>query len=159
MTETERLKDIVRTLRSENGCPWDRQQTHESLKPECIEEAAEVIAGINILKERGDAENLKEELGDLLLQVMFHSVIAEEEGLFTFDDVAAGVSEKMIRRHPHVFAGVTYSSKEEQHAAWEAIKKKEKEGKEWHRDYLMDAFDEADELIEQARKRKTNGKR
>ena len=86
MTETERLKDIVRTLRSENGCPWDRQQTHESLKPECIEEAAEVIAGINILKERGDAENLKEELGDLLLQVMFHSVIAEEEGLFTFDD-------------------------------------------------------------------------
>ena len=93
MTETERLKDIVRTLRSENGCPWDRQQTHDSLKPECIEEAAEVIAGINILRKTGDAENLKEELGDLLLQVMFHSVIAEEEGLFTFDDVAAGVSK------------------------------------------------------------------
>ncbi len=159
MTETERLKDIVRTLRSENGCPWDRQQTHDSLKPECIEEAAEVIAGINILRKTGDAENLKEELGDLLLQVMFHSVIAEEEGLFTFDDVASTVSEKMIRRHPHVFAGVTYSSKEEQHAAWEAIKRKEKEGKEWHRDYLMDAFDEAGGLIEQARKRKANGKR
>lgn len=154
MTETERLKDIVRTLRSKNGCPWDRQQTHDSLKRECIEEAAEVIAGINILREKGDAENLKEELGDLLLQVMFHAVMAEEEGLFTFDDVAATVSEKMIRRHPHVFAGVTYSSKEEQHNAWEEIKRREKEGREWQQDYLMNAFDEAEELIGQARKRK-----
>ena len=98
MTEIERLRDIVKTLRSEDGCPWDRQQTHESLKPECIEEAAEVISAINILERTGDSENLKEELGDLLLQVMFHSVIAEEEGLFTFDDVASTVSEKMIRR-------------------------------------------------------------
>ena len=154
MTEIERLKEIVVTLRSENGCPWDRQQTHESLKPECIEEAAEVIAGINILNTTGDAENLKEELGDLLLQVMFHAVIAEEEGLFSFDDVASVVSEKMIRRHPHVFAGVTYDSKEEQHAAWESIKKQEKEGKEWHISYLCRAFDEADALIEQTRKRK-----
>ena len=116
MAEIDRLKEIVETLRSENGCPWDRVQTHESLKPECIEEAAEVINGINNYSKTGDAENLKEELGDLLLQVMFHSVIAEEEGLFTFDDVAKTVSEKMIRRHPHVFAGVTYNSKEEQHA-------------------------------------------
>ena len=115
MAEIDRLKGIVETLRSENGCPWDRVQTHESLKPECIEEAAEVINGINNYTKTGDAENLKEELGDLLLQVMFHSVIAEEEGLFTFDDVAKTVSEKMVRRHPHVFAGVTYNSKEEQH--------------------------------------------
>ena len=88
MTEIERLKEIVKTLRSENGCPWDRAQTHISLKAACIEEAAEVICGINILEETKDPENLKEELGDLLFQVMFHALIAEEEGLFTFDDVA-----------------------------------------------------------------------
>ena len=97
MKEIERLKEIVIKLRSENGCAWDKVQTHESLKPECIEEAAEVINGINILSETGDPDNLKEELGDLLLQVMFHSVIAEEEGLFTFEDVCKVISEKMIR--------------------------------------------------------------
>ncbi len=154
MTETKRLYNIVKKLRSEDGCPWDRQQTHASLKPECIEEAAEVISGINILEATGDADNLKEELGDLLLQVMFHSVIAEEEGLFSFEDVAATVSEKMIRRHPHVFSGVTYASKEEQHAAWEAIKKEEKDGKEWHEEYLRKAFDESKDLIEKAKERK-----
>ncbi|MBE5919951.1 MAG: MazG family protein [Pseudobutyrivibrio ruminis] len=154
MAEIDRLKEIVETLRSENGCPWDRVQTHESLKPECIEEAAEVINGINNYTKTGDAENLKEELGDLLLQVMFHSVIAEEEGLFTFDDVAKTVSEKMVRRHPHVFAGVTYNSKEEQHAAWEEIKKQEKKGKEWFADTLPEAFEEAKELIEKAKERK-----
>lgn len=154
MAEIDRLKEIVETLRSENGCPWDRVQTHESLKPECIEEAAEVINGINNYTKTGDAENLKEELGDLLLQVMFHSVIAEEEGLFTFDDVVKTVSEKMIRRHPHVFDGVTYNSKEEQHAAWEELKKAEKEGKEWFADTLPEAFEEAKELIEKAKERK-----
>jgi len=154
MAEIDRLKEIVETLRSENGCPWDRVQTHESLKPECIEEAAEVINGINNYTKTGDAENLKEELGDLLLQVMFHSVIAEEEGLFTFEDVAKTVSEKMIRRHPHVFDGVTYNSKEEQHAAWEELKKAEKEGKEWFADTLPEAFEEAKELIEKAKERK-----
>lgn len=154
MAEIDRLKEIVETLRSENGCPWDRAQTHTSLKPEVIEEAAEVVSGINILDKTGDAENLKEELGDLLLQVMFHSVMAEEEGLFTFDDVCKVVSDKMVRRHPHVFEGVTYNSKEEQHAAWEEIKKAEKAGKEWHADYLPDAFEEAKQLIEQAKERK-----
>ena len=154
MTQIDRLKEIVETLRSENGCPWDRAQTHTSLKPEVIEEAAEVVSGINILDKTGDAENLKEELGDLLLQVMFHSVMAEEEGLFTFDDVCKVVSDKMVRRHPHVFEGVVYNSKEEQHAAWEEIKKAEKAGKEWHADYLPDAFEEAKQLIEQAKERK-----
>ena len=80
MAEIDRLKEIVEKLRSENGCPWDRAQTHESLKAPVIEEAAEVVCGINILEETKDPENLKEELGDLLLQVMFHAVIAEEEG-------------------------------------------------------------------------------
>ncbi|MCR4991377.1 MAG: hypothetical protein K6A38_11025 [Lachnospiraceae bacterium] len=154
MSEITNLKEIVEKLRSENGCPWDRAQTHESLKPECIEEAAEVICGINILEKTGDAENLKEELGDLLLQVMFHSVIAEEEGLFTFDDVVKTVSDKMIRRHPHVFSGVEYESDEERHAAWEAIKAQEKAGREWQSDYLKEAMTEAEELIQKARERK-----
>lgn len=154
MAEIDRLKEIVRTLRSEHGCPWDRTQTHESLKPACIEEAAEVIGGINILTETGDAENLKEELGDLLLQVMFHAVMAEEEGLFTFDDIAKTVSDKMIRRHPHVYGGVMYASHEEQLKAWDAIKQEEKQGKEWTGAYLPDAFTEAEHLIRKARERK-----
>lgn len=154
MTEVERLKEIVKKLRAEDGCPWDRVQTHESLKPECIEEAVEVICGINILKATGDPENLKEELGDLLLQVMFHAVLAEEEGLFTFEDVARTINEKMVRRHPHVFSGVNFATDEERHAAWDRIKKAEKEGKEWHVDYLPEAFEEAQELIGAARRRK-----
>ena len=156
MSEIERLKEIVERLRAENGCPWDRAQTHESLKPEVIEEAAEVVCGINILKETGNAENLKEELGDLLLQVVFHAVMAQEEGLFTLDDVIKGICEKMERRHPHVFAGVEFASDEERHAAWEAIKKAEKEGREWEKDYLPEAFEEARALVEQAKKRKFN---
>ena len=154
MAEIDRLKEIVQTLRSDHGCPWDRAQTHESLKPGCIEEAAEVISGITILEETGDPENLKEELGDLLLQIMFQAVLAEEEGLFTFDDVAKVISDKMIRRHPHVFAGVTYASHEEQLKAWETIKQEEKRGKEWQSDYLPAAFHEAEDLIQKARERK-----
>ena len=100
------------------------------------------------------AENLKEELGDLLLQVMFHCVIAEEEGLFTFDEVADTISEKMIRRHPHVFYGVTYASDEERHKSWEEIKIVEKAGKEWQEPYLASAMNEAAELIDVAKKRK-----
>ena len=79
--------DIIEKLRAPGGCPWDREQTHMSLKPACIEEAAEVICGINILDETGNPDNLKEELGDLLLQVLMHAQIAEEEGLFTMEDV------------------------------------------------------------------------
>ncbi|MCR4923789.1 MAG: nucleotide pyrophosphohydrolase [Lachnospiraceae bacterium] len=154
MTEISRLKSIVEALRSDKGCAWDKAQTHSSLKGACIEEAAEVVGGINILEKTGDAVNLREELGDLLLQVMFHSVIAEEEGLFTFEDVAKTVSDKMVRRHPHVFAGVNYASEEERHGAWAAIKKKEKIGREWEADYLEDALNEASELIEKAKERK-----
>ena len=154
MEEIERLKEIVKTLRSENGCPWDRAQTHESLKPECIEEAAEVVCSINILEKTGNAENFKEELGDLLLQVMFHAVMAEEEGLFTFEDVAATVADKMVRRHPHVFNGVVYSSDEERLASWEKIKQEEKIGKEDVDQYLPEAFEEARKLIDKAEERK-----
>ena len=148
MSEIERLKEIVKTLRSENGCPWDRAQTHESLKAECIEEAAEVVCGINILNKTGNAENFKEELGDLLLQVMFHAVMAEEEGLFTFEDVAGTVADKMVRRHPHVFYGVVYSSDEERLASWEKIKQEDVD------QYLPNAFEEARKLIDKAEERK-----
>lgn len=154
MTEIERLKEIVQKLRSEDGCAWDKVQTHSSLKPGCIEEAAEVIGGINILEKTGDPTNLKEELGDLLLQIMFHSVIAEEEGLFTFDDVAATISEKMIRRHPHVFGDMKYASEEELHEAWAEIKRKEKVGREWEAEYLEAAMNESLGLIDRAKERK-----
>ncbi|MCR5281877.1 MAG: nucleotide pyrophosphohydrolase [Lachnospiraceae bacterium] len=154
MSEIERLKTIVEALRSENGCDWDKAQTHASLKMACIEEAAEVVGGINILSETGSSENLKEELGDLLLQVMFHAVIAEEEGLFTFEDVAKVVSDKMVRRHPHVFSGRIFANEKERHDAWEAIKKTEKVGREWESEYLEDAMNEALTLIDQAKKRK-----
>ena len=103
MKSFDELQEVVSTLRSENGCPWDQEQTHASLKAACIEEAAEVICGINILEATGRSDNLKEELGDLLLQVLMHAQIAEEEGLFTLDDVVCGIKDKMIRRHPHVF--------------------------------------------------------
>ena len=85
---------------------------------------------------------------------MFHSVIAQEEGLFTFDDVVRGISEKMIRRHPHVFNNVQYASEEERHKAWEEIKKKEKEGRGWQDEYLKDALNEARALIDKAAERK-----
>lgn len=158
MKEIDRFKEIVETLRSDNGCPWDRAQTHSSLKAACVEEAAEVICGINILEQTKDPDNLREELGDLLLQVMLHSVIAQEEGLFTFEDVVNTISEKMIRRHPHVFGGAEFASDEERHAAWEEIKKAEKEGREWQDEYLNKAFDEAESLIDRARERKRKKK-
>ena len=154
MSEINRLEEIVKTLRSEQGCDWDKVQTHTSLKAACIEEAAEVIGGINILQQTGNCENLKEELGDLLLQVMFHAVIAEEEGLFTFEDVAKVVSDKMVRRHPHVFDGVVFASDEERRNAWEEIKKQEKDGREWESDFLEDAMNEAAALIDRAKERK-----
>lgn len=154
MTEIERLKAVVETLRSEHGCPWDRAQTHASLKPPCIEEAAEVICGINILEQTGDPANLREELGDLLLQVMFHAVLAEEEGLFNFEDVAGTAADKMVRRHPHVFAGANDASAADPDAAWAAVKEAEKTGREWESAYLEAAMNEAAALIGQAKARK-----
>ena len=154
MTKFEEFQNIIARLRAPDGCPWDREQTHSSLKAACIEEAAEVVCGINILEDTGNSDNLKEELGDLLLQVVMHAQIAEEEGLFTMDDVIQGISEKMIRRHPHVFGEETVSGSEEVLDKWNDIKKKEKTGKEWMENYLPDAFNEAKDLIDKARKRK-----
>lgn len=117
-----RLLDVMRTLRAPDGCPWDREQTHESIKGDLIEEAYEVLDAI----ESGDPSVLREELGDLLLQVVFHSQIAVEAGTFEFHQVADGISDKLIRRHPHVFGEVTVNDAGEVLQNWDAIKKQEK---------------------------------
>lgn len=119
------LIEIISQLRAPGGCPWDMEQTHESLKKCLIEESGEVIEAID----KKDDENLCEELGDLLLQVVMHAQIASEEDRFTMDDVIQGVSEKMIRRHPHVFGDKKVSSPEESLKLWKEIKKSEKEGR------------------------------
>ncbi len=125
----EEFLEIIKTLRSENGCPWDREQTHESLRSCLMEEAAEVLAAIRIYDKTGNAENFKEELGDVLLQVVMHARIAEEEGIFTMEDVVNEVATKMVRRHPHVFGDTHVDNSTEVLVNWEEIKKKEKEGK------------------------------
>ena len=119
----DEFMDIIRTLRSKDGCPWDKEQTHESLKQCLIEECYEVIEAIN----NKDSSNLCEELGDVLLQVAMHSVIAEEEDKFTVSNVISEESEKMIRRHPHVFDNLEVKSSEEVLRNWEVIKSKERE--------------------------------
>ena len=116
------LTDIIAKLRSDEGCPWDREQTYESLKKCLADEAQEVYEAVD----NQDMDNLCEELGDVLLQVMLNSQIAREEGAFTIDDVIDGLCRKMIRRHPHVFGDVKVSSGEEGLALWNAIKAQEK---------------------------------
>jgi ATP diphosphatase len=113
---------MARLRDPEGGCPWDVEQDFASIAPYTIEEAYEVADAID----RGDMHDLKDELGDLLLQVVFHSRMAEEAGLFAFNDVVAAICDKMVRRHPHVFAGVTVSGLEEQTLAWEAGKREER---------------------------------
>ncbi len=125
----EDFLEIIKTLRSENGCPWDREQTHMSLRPCMMEEAAEVLAGIRLYDQTGDYDNLREELGDVLLQVVMHAQIADEEGIFTMEDVVHEVAEKMIRRHPHVFGEAVADNSRQALDNWEEIKKQEKAGK------------------------------
>lgn len=125
----EDFLEIIKTLRSENGCPWDREQTHMSLRPCLMEEAAEVMAAIRIYDQTGDYENLREELGDVLLQVVMHAEIAGEEGLFTMEDVVNEVARKMVRRHPHVFGETEVENSGQVLENWEEIKKQEKEHK------------------------------
>ena len=122
----EQLLGIIAELRSDHGCPWDRAQTHESMIKCLRDECEEVVEAI----EKKDDENLCEELGDVLLQVLMHAQIASEEGRFTMEDVVNGLASKMIRRHPHVFGGApTASTPEEGLASWKAMKEKEKEAK------------------------------
>jgi len=118
----DRLMEIMRKLRAPGGCPWDAEQTHESLKRYLLEEAYEVIETIDA----ADDAHLKEELGDLLLQPVFHAAIAEERGAFTMDEVLDAINDKLVRRHPHVFGEAVIESSEAQVANWEKIKKGEK---------------------------------
>lgn len=127
----EDFLNIIEMLRSENGCPWDKVQTHESLKPCMMEEAAELLSSIRIFEKTGNPENMREELGDVLLQVVMHAQIASEEGLFTIADVVDEVSRKMVRRHPHVFGTENADTPEEVLTNWEEIKKEEKKDKDW----------------------------
>ena len=122
----EDFRKIIARLRAPEGCPWDREQTHESLRSCMIEEAYEAVEGIRILSETGDCTNLREELGDVLMQVFLHSQIAEEEGLFDLEDVVDGISRKMIYRHPHVFGNAQADTPEKVLHNWEELKKKEK---------------------------------
>lgn len=121
-TNFEELVRVMKRLRAPEGCPWDREQTHSSLKPYMLEEVYEALEAI-------DAENdseLCKELGDVLLQVVFHAQIAEEEDRFTIEDVAGAIVEKLVRRHPHVFADAEVDSTEHVIANWEEIKKQER---------------------------------
>ncbi len=125
----EDLKEIVAWLRSEQGCPWDKAQTHESLK-ECMEnECAEALEAIDEYQASGEWKHLCEELGDVLLQVYFHAQIAQENGLFSIEDVVNGVSRKMLRRHPHVFGELSEGYVDGKCLSWKEIKRMEKEGK------------------------------
>lgn len=117
------LVDIIKRLRGEGGCPWDRVQTHESLRESMLEEAYEAVDAI----ERKDMENLKEELGDVLMQVVFHAEIEEEAGQFTIEDVIQGICKKMVYRHPHVFGDKEANTADEVLMNWEALKKEEKQ--------------------------------
>lgn len=120
------LVRLIETLRGEHGCPWDREQTKESLKSFLIEEAYEVIEAIG----QGSAERLKEEVGDLLFQLLFLCQICEENGDFTLDEVLKGVREKMMRRHPHVFGIEKLSSAREVWQKWESLKREEEGGQQ-----------------------------
>lgn len=131
----DRLREVIATLRGPNGCPWDRKQTHESLRPYLIEEAYEVIDAI----QEEDDDHIAEELGDVLLQVMLHSQIGEDSGFFSVDDVIRSITEKMIERHPHVFGDVEVGSADEVTSNWEAIKNRGKPKK----DTILEGISEA----------------
>jgi ATP diphosphatase len=127
MKNTQRLLQVMQQLRDpKSGCSWDKKQDFTSLIPYTLEEAYEVVDAI----ERDDMQDLQGELGDLLFQVAFHSQLAEEQGLFDFEQVAGGIADKLTRRHPHVFSGVVYASEAEQKQAWETLKAAERAEKE-----------------------------
>src|SRR6266571_4830118 len=121
----EKLVEIMATLRGPNGCPWDKQQDFNSLKPMLVEEVYEVLEAV----ENGDFDGISEELGDLLLHVVFHAYLGKEAGHFDINTVIDKISERLVRRHPHVFGSETAGTAEEVIKNWEAIKAKEKEQK------------------------------
>lgn len=142
--ELEKLVDIVAVLRSENGCQWDREQTHKSLRPNMLEEAYEAVDAID----DNDISNLREELGDVLLQVVLHSQIAKDEGDFDIEDVAKELSTKLIHRHPHVFGDTKVNSTEEILSNWDKLKKEEKT----YRKSILDGISKSQSALMSAQK-------
>lgn len=140
----DKLIETVRTLRSPEGCEWDRAQTHKTLRPNMLEEAYEAVDAID----SGDILNLREELGDVLLQVLLHAQIADDEGDFNLDDVAKELNEKLIHRHPHVFGDVKVTSTDDIVNNWDLLKKEEKKD----RKSAMDGISKAQSALMSAQK-------
>lgn len=140
----EKLIDIIKILRSENGCAWDREQTHSSLKKNMLEEAYEAVDAID----DNDAKHLREELGDVLLQVVLHSQIAKECDEFDIEDVAKGICDKLIHRHPHVFGDVKVNGTADILQNWEKLKQEEKK----HRTSQMDGISKSQSALMSAQK-------
>ena len=138
MSNINKLLNIMDMLRDpETGCPWDRQQTFSTIAPYTIEEAYEVADAIT----RGDMANLQDELGDLLFQVVFHSKLATEIGLFDFSDVVRAIEDKLVRRHPHVFGDQVIDSCEAQTQSWEELKERERTVKQTASSAFVSALD------------------
>ena len=140
----EKLVDIIAVLRSENGCPWDREQTHKSLRPNMLEEAYEAVDAID----DGDIANLREELGDVLLQVVLHAQIAKDNNEFDIEDVARELSEKLIHRHPHVFGTEHVNSADEVVTNWDKLKNEEKT----YRKSILDGISKSQSALMSAQK-------
>ena len=137
----DELISVMARLRAPGGCPWDREQTYASLAQYLLEEAYETFDAIQEADQTGDVTNLKEELGDLLLQVIFHSTIAEEKGDFTIDDVAGGITQKLVLRHPHVFGDAKLERAEDVLDNWDQLKANERKAsgkKEKSRESVLD---------------------
>jgi uncharacterized protein YabN with tetrapyrrole methylase and pyrophosphatase domain len=149
------LLKVMTKLRSPKGCPWDREQDHKSLRWHAVEEVYELMDAIDA----GDDHELEEELGDLLLQVVFHCQLAKERGAFDFNKVAQRITEKLIRRHPHVFGNVKVKDVDQVWANWEKIKRAEKHGTKHARTSALDGIPKhlpallrAEKLVKKARK-------
>src|SRR5947208_4080860 len=160
MKKKSAISDLLRVmsrLRSPKGCPWDQEQNHQTLRWHAVEEVYELLDAI----EAGDDHELEEELGDLLLQVVFHCQLAKERGAFNFDKVARRITEKLIRRHPHVFGTTKVKDVDEVWANWEKIKRAEKHGTRHARPSALDgiprhlpALLRAEKLVKKARRAK-----
>lgn len=142
--EISELIDVIARLRAPDGCQWEREQTHKSLRPNMLEEAYEAVDAMD----SGDMKHLKEELGDVLLQVVLHAQIASEEGAFTIEDVAKGLKDKLIHRHPHVFGDVKVNSTKEILDNWDKLKAEEKQ----HRKSAMDGISKSQSALMSAQK-------
>lgn len=142
--ELNELIEVIAKLRAPDGCPWDREQTHKTLRPNMLEEAYEAVDAID----SGDMDNLREELGDVLLQVVLHAQIASEEGAFNIEDIAKELKEKLIHRHPHVFGNTKVSSAADVMVNWDKLKQEEKT----YRKSVMDGISKSQSALMSAQK-------